>query len=85
MAWWQQYYRVTFPPGKLTAYTHFQKTIGLLKQNAFLGRPVEDHDIRLLNIPNTPFSLVYRLRGDTLEIVRVWDMRRQPSHGFHEE
>lgn len=79
------YYRRSFPEGWSAANRHYLKTVSLVAENPFLGRPVEGFDLRQLPIPNTPFHLIYRVRNQVIEIVRVWDMRQKPSHGFQEE
>jgi plasmid stabilization system protein ParE len=84
LAWWRRYYKHAFPESQLSASRHMAKTVGLLQENPFLGRSVENYDLRQLPVPNTPFKIIYRIRGETLEIVRIWDMRRQPAHGFQE-
>ena len=83
--WWHKYYRQNFPSGRLSAYKHYAKTISLLKQNPFLGSPIDFMDVRKLVIPNTPFIIFYRITEQTLEILQVRDGRREPYPGFHEE
>jgi hypothetical protein len=85
VAWWRRYYWHTFPEGRLSANRHYLNTVALLVENPFLGRPVEGFDLRQLPSPNTPFQLIYRVRKQTLEIVRIWDMRQKSSHGFQED
>jgi plasmid stabilization system protein ParE len=85
LKWWRRYYRVVFPQGRKNALRHFEKVVELLLENPYAGRKVEELDLYQFVISNTPFSIVYRLRGETLEIVRVWDMRKKPTHGFQEE
>jgi plasmid stabilization system protein ParE len=83
-AWWRHYYRQAFPEGKISAFWRLNKTIGLLRENPYLGRPVPDYPLQQLVIPNTPFKIIYRIRGERLEIVRLWDVRRKPTPGFQE-
>jgi hypothetical protein len=85
MVWWRRYYKSVFPEGKATAFRQFERTVMLLSENPLAGRAVEVFKLRQFPILNTPFSLIYRIRGDRLEIVRVWDMRQKPSHGFQED
>jgi plasmid stabilization system protein ParE len=73
---------MVFPQGRETAYRHFEKSVELLVANPFLGQSVEGCKLREHPIPKTPFVIVYRLRGERLEIVRVWDMRREPDPNF---
>jgi len=85
IAWWRRYYGYTFPQGRTAANRHYLRIVKLLLDNPYLGRPVEGFDLRQIPIPNTPFQLIYRVRSQTLEIVRVWDMRQEPSTGFQED
>jgi plasmid stabilization system protein ParE len=84
LVWWRKYYRENFPQGKSSAFHHMRTTETLLKQNPRLGTQIENRDLRRLIIPNTPFMIVYRIRPDTLEILRIWDMRQKPVYGFQE-
>ena len=85
IAWWRRYYRVAFPQGRAAAGRHYLKAVDLVLENPFIGRPVEGFELRQLPIPNTPFQLIYRVTPQTIEIIRVWDMRQQPTHGFQED
>ena len=84
MTWWRKYYRQTFPEGKTSAVRQLLAAEGLLKQNPGLGVKVEGRELRKLIIPNTPFMIVYRVKQNTVEIIRIWDMRQNPIYGFQE-
>ena len=43
----------------------------LLPDNPYMGRPGRVHGTRELVIPSTPFVVPYRLRGDTIQILRA--------------
>lgn len=85
VAWWRRYYRHKFPQGRVTASRHYLKIVSLILDNPFMGRPVEGFELRQLPVPNTPFQIIYRVRNQTVEIVRVWDTRQEPSQGFQED
>jgi plasmid stabilization system protein ParE len=85
VAWWRFYYRKTFPQGAKNARRILAACKQSLKENPRLGQPVEGLDLHKLTIPNTPFALMYRIRGDVIEIVRLFDMRQGESDGFQEE
>jgi len=71
------YYATVFRGGKKNAAKQYFQTKILLKSNPFLGHPVEDMDgIREITISKMPFAFVYRVNGDTIEVLRVWDQRR---------
>jgi plasmid stabilization system protein ParE len=85
VAWWRFYYRSAFPEGARNARRLLAACKKNLKSNPSLGRPVEGLDLRKLVIPNTPFSLMYRIKGEVIEVVRLYDMRQRGSDGFQEE
>jgi len=73
----QSYYATVLRGGKKNAAKHYFQTKLLLKNNPYLGHPVEDMDgIREITISKTPFAFIYRIDGDTIEILRVWDQSR---------
>ncbi|MFO1033461.1 MAG: hypothetical protein U1E15_05030 [Hyphomicrobiales bacterium] len=84
-AWWRLYYRRTFPQGRGGAYRHLLTVEKNLRENPLLGVELENLPLRRLTIPNTPFALIYRVKMDTIEILRLYDMRQQGSTGFQED
>jgi plasmid stabilization system protein ParE len=79
LTWWRDYYENVFPEGKDNAYRQFEKTIGLLCGNPYLGHPTGRSRLREFSIPRMPFTLIYRIDGDVLRIARVVDQRSQSS------
>jgi hypothetical protein len=43
-----------------------------------LGHLTDEADVLEFVISRTPFSLLYRIKGDTLEVLRLWDNRQKP-------
>ena len=84
-AWWRLYYRKTFPGGRGRAFAALAITERLLQDNPMLGVKVENLELRKLNIPRTPFAFIYRYSHDTIEVVRLYDMRQQGSEEFQED
>ena len=77
LQWMQSYYETIFTSGKKNSSKHYFQTKQLLKENPYLGRLVEGLDgVRELNISRTPFAFIYRVSDETIEIIRVWDQRR---------
>ena len=76
LSWLRQYYREVFPDGAARALKHLLAAEGLLRTNPFIGRHTGIGDSRELHIARTPFSLIYRVREDRIEVLRVWDGRR---------
>jgi toxin ParE1/3/4 len=78
MRWWRWYFAKNFPEGRTRAEKHLLGTIELLEQNPEIGMVVEGRNLRKLQIRNTQFMIIYRIRIDHIEIVRVWDTRQKP-------
>lgn len=43
----------------------------------FAGRPIGDNDSREYMMPRTPFSVVYRMRGEQIQILLILDHRAE--------
>lgn len=76
LRWFKQYYMQVFPQGREKADNHFLKTQQAIKENPKIGHPSERvATARELHIHRTPFTFIYRINGDYLEILRVLDGR----------
>jgi plasmid stabilization system protein ParE len=73
--WMLYYYDVVFPEGARNGHNRFRKSLKLLAVNPHLGRPLEKKPLRSFSVLGTPFTLVYRENGETLEIIRILDQR----------
>jgi plasmid stabilization system protein ParE len=73
--WFTRYYRFTFPEGRGNARRQMAKTLAALSDNPRIGRPISDSKQREYSIPRTPFSIIYRIANDRIEILRVLDGR----------
>lgn len=58
------------------------KAAQFLKPFPNLGRPTYRSDIRLLQVPNLPYLLPYRVNGEIIEILAVFDERRERPDGW---
>lgn len=86
LAWFRLYYRSAFAAGAPSASKQLNRTIANLLSNPYIGHPLDDDEMREYSIPRTPFSIIYRVVDDCIEIARVWDQRGDPEdRGFHEE
>jgi toxin ParE1/3/4 len=54
----------------------------LLPNNPHMGRPGRVPGTRELVIPNTPYIVPYRVRGDELQIMRVYHSARRWPDSF---
>jgi plasmid stabilization system protein ParE len=85
LEWWSDYYEAAFPQGRENATQQLEKAVEILALNPHISSPVEGFDLRKMPIHKTQFVLIYRVRKSCIEIVRVWDARKQPTPGFQEE
>lgn len=60
---------------------HLVKTVGLLQGRPGLGRPGRVPGTRELVVPGTMFIVPYRVREESVEVLRVYHAaRRWPEH-----
>lgn len=78
LEWSHRYYTHVFPEGAENAVHQLETIKNLLLSNPLIGTTVEG-SVKEFSIPNTPFSYIYRVRGDELQVLRVWDERRNPT------
>ncbi len=83
MNWVRKYYKDVFPAGQSNARSQLRKTETLISENPFVGHPSETvSGAREFHISRTPFSFLYRVTDDHLEILRVIDSRSNWDQGF---
>jgi len=76
----RQYYDQVFSDGLQAARQHIYATESALLANPYLGRKSSDNtDVRSLHISRTPFVFVYRITQDEIQILKVWDTRRDSN------
>jgi plasmid stabilization system protein ParE len=76
LRWFKQYYSEVFTEGRVKADQQFLATQKLLKANAFIGQVSEySKEVREHQIPRTPFTVIYRVVEDRIEVLRVVDGR----------
>jgi toxin ParE1/3/4 len=57
-----------------------EKAIALIAEMPAIGRPTANRPTREWVVPDLPCLVVYRIDGDTLDILRVWHTsRRRPA------
>ena len=80
LQWMRRYHAEVFPDGAKRAAGQYARASGVLRDNPLAGRPVEDMTgIREFPIPRTPFSFIYRVADDRIEVLRIWDQRGDRS------
>lgn len=76
MSWVRKYYAEVFPAGRSNARSQLRKTETLISENPMVGHPSETiGGAREFHISRTPFSFLYRVTKEHIEIVRVIDNR----------
>ena len=81
LRWMRRYYRLKFPEGQKNALSHFSAAKSQLLDQPFSGHIFDDFDnIREVNITNTPFSILYTIRDDTIYVIDIRDQRGMRSH-----
>jgi plasmid stabilization system protein ParE len=85
LKWFRRYYGKVFPEGAKNASTHFDRTYFNLLQHPQIGQKIEGSvHMREIFIPRTPFSFVYYVKGDVINVVRVLDLRAARPDDFQE-
>ncbi len=55
-----------------------QASVRKLRDFPYIGRPSDDLMTRQWRVQQTPYLVVYRLRSDVIEIIRIWHAKRDP-------
>jgi plasmid stabilization system protein ParE len=85
LRWFHRYYTSAFPEGKAKADRRFLAVQTLLKTNPHAGHESEIvPGAREFPVPKTPFSYVYQIKGERIEVLLIADNRsdwrsRQPG------
>ena len=80
LLWMRTYCSHIFPDGARRAAEQYLRASGVIRDNPLVGHPVEGMaGVREFPIPRTPFSFIYRVGDDRIEVLRVWDQRRDRS------
>ena len=80
LLWMRTYYTSVFPAGARRAAEHYRTTCSVIRDNPLIGHPVEGiHEVREFAIQRTPFSVIYRVVDDRIEVLRIWDRRGDRS------
>ena len=73
----RQYYENVFPEGRVKAQKLFHATELLLSDTPYIGHATHRKGVREFSIPKIPFSNIYRIRQDRIEVLRICDERRE--------
>ncbi|WP_428354285.1 type II toxin-antitoxin system RelE/ParE family toxin [Methyloprofundus sp.] len=76
LEWVRFYYKNIFPSGKKQATSHIKASEKLISEHPNIGEVYDStKNIKELAINKTPFSFIYRVKKDRIEILRLWDQR----------
>ena len=76
LRWFKKYYVSVFPMGRKKADERYLATLTILRQNPMAGHTSETVlGAREFHITRTPFSFLYRVTKENVEIMRVIDGR----------
>ena len=80
LVWMRTYYTRIFPNGAKRVAEQFVRACRAIRENPSIGHPVEGMAaIREFSIPRTPFSFIYRVVNDRIQVLRIWDQRGDRS------
>ena len=81
MTWFREYYTKVFSAGKKNARTQLLKAERLIAQNPGIGEADEQlAGVREYPISGIPFTVLFRLTSDSIEILRIYDQRSRFSN-----
>jgi plasmid stabilization system protein ParE len=77
LQWFRIYYTEHFPDGMDKANARFEKCVRLLCEHPNMGRLAGKLPRRRFSVPDTPYTIIYQQRLNSLEVVRVLDQRKE--------
>lgn len=82
ITWMRRYCRAIFPEGSKNGQKNYAAGLNAIKENPFAGHPSEAIEgAREYHILRTPFTFVYLVRKDGIEVLRVLDRRGEWGGG----
>ena len=76
LLWMRQYYARVFPGGAKRAADQYIRATRVVRGNPLVRHLDEGMaGVREFPIPRTPFSFIYRVMDDRVEVLRGWDQR----------
>ena len=81
LRWFKQYYSQVFPARRTKADQQYRALLILLKSQPRVGHLDEEWpDVFEYPLPGTPFTVLYRIKDQTIEIMRLYDQRSKFSN-----
>ena len=76
MGWFRRYYSRVFPEGKTGARDSLLRTERLIAESPLVGHRTDPgSETREFPVLRTPFAVIYRVKSDRIEILRILDLR----------
>jgi plasmid stabilization system protein ParE len=85
VAWFRRYHKHAFPAGYANAIRRLLVAQEVLEANPMIGHPSDLPGHRELQIRQTPFALIYRIRNRRIEVSHLWDQRQDPARLFDDD
>ena len=80
IAWMRKYYKSVFSAGSKNAQKNYNSAKLALKANAYIGHASDyGEGVYEYHIPRIPFTFIYRVKEDRIEMLRVLDDRSEES------
>jgi toxin ParE1/3/4 len=73
------FYREKHPGLEIRFLEALNDAISRIRRNPFLYRCI-DGDIRKCRIMRFPYGVIYRIRGDQVEVIAIAHLRQQPDY-----
>lgn len=81
MAWFRRYYATAFPEGRPNARKQLRAVEELIKSSPRVGKADQEFaDVYEFPIPRIPFTILYRVKPQHIEVLRVFDQRSEYSN-----
>ncbi|MEP5757789.1 MAG: type II toxin-antitoxin system RelE/ParE family toxin [Litoreibacter sp.] len=81
LRWFKQYYSQVFPAGRTKADQQYRALLIFLKSQPYIGRPNEEWPgVFEYVLPRIPFTVLYRINDETIEIMRLYHQRSEFSN-----
>lgn len=78
----QNYIAADDPNAAEAVALRLRRALEIISSRPDIGRPVPETRIREWSVPGLPYVIPYRVRGDFVEILRVFHTSRQRPEGW---
>jgi hypothetical protein len=75
--WFTHYYVSVFPQGRKKAFERYRSALQLISANPHIRHRLEYLAAREFFISRMPFSVIYRVTGEVIEVMQLVDNRAE--------